>query len=119
LEVHTTERRDAVALESLDALDWLRKHLEQDSPDLVREMLKSFAEQLMSAEADALCGAGDGERKSRSSRVAIFAKRGLHLLPSPQGWVPHSTPLVPQLHHDLRGCLGRSVGGMTSAGTVG
>jgi putative transposase len=51
-----------VATDSLDALEWLRKHLEQDSPDLVREMLKAFAEQLMSAEADAMCGAGYGER---------------------------------------------------------
>ena len=51
-----------MALESLDALEWLRKHLEQDSPDLLREMVRSFAEQLMSAEADAICGAGYGER---------------------------------------------------------
>jgi len=51
-----------VAVDSLDALAWLRKHLEQDSPDLVRDMVKAFAEDLMSAEADALCGAGYGER---------------------------------------------------------
>jgi len=51
-----------VAFDSLDALDWLRKQLEQDNPDLVREMVKAFAERLMSAEADALCGAGYGER---------------------------------------------------------
>ena len=53
-----------MALESLDPLDWLRKHLEQDSPDLVRDMLKAFAEQLMSAEADAACGASYGERSA-------------------------------------------------------
>ncbi len=53
-----------MALESLDALDWLRKHLEQDSPDLVRDMLRAFAEQLMSAEADAVCGASYGERSA-------------------------------------------------------
>ena len=53
-----------MAFDSLDALDWLRKHLEQDSPDLVREMVRSFAEQLMSAEADAICGAGYGERSA-------------------------------------------------------
>ena len=33
-----------MALDSFDALDWLRKRLEQDNPDLVREMVKSFAE---------------------------------------------------------------------------
>jgi putative transposase len=53
-----------VAFDSLDALEWLRKHLEQDDPDLLREMVKSFAEQLMSAEANAICGAGYGERSA-------------------------------------------------------
>jgi transposase-like protein len=48
----------------LDALDWLRKHLEHDEPDLVRDMVRSFAERLMSAEADAMCGAGYGERSA-------------------------------------------------------
>ena len=48
--------------DTLDALDWLRKHLEDDSSDVVRDMVKAFAEQLMSAEADALCGAGYGQR---------------------------------------------------------
>jgi putative transposase len=51
-----------VVPDSLDALDWLRKHLEGDSSDVVREMVKAFAERLMSAEADAACGAGYGER---------------------------------------------------------
>jgi putative transposase len=53
-----------VAFDSLDALEWLRKQLEQDNPDLLREMVKSFAEQLMSAEAVAVCGAGFGERSA-------------------------------------------------------
>ena len=53
-----------MALDSLDALDWLRKHLEHDEPDLVRDMVRSFAERLMSAEADAMCGAGYGERSA-------------------------------------------------------
>ena len=53
-----------MAFDSLDALDWLRKQLEQDNPDLLREMVKSFAERLMSAEADAACGAGYGERSA-------------------------------------------------------
>jgi transposase-like protein len=51
-----------VAKDSLDALDWLRKQLEQDTPDLVREMLGAFVQTLMGAEADAICGAGYGER---------------------------------------------------------
>ena len=48
----------------MDALDWLRKHLEHDEPALVRDMVRSFAERLMSAEAGAMCGAGYGERSA-------------------------------------------------------
>ena len=47
---------------NIDALGWLRKRLAEASPDLLREMVKTFAEQLMCAEADALCGAPWGER---------------------------------------------------------
>jgi transposase-like protein len=46
----------------MDMTSWLRKQLEQASPDLLRAMVQDFAEALMSAEADALCGAGYGER---------------------------------------------------------
>ena len=47
---------------SIDAVTWLRKRLEEESPDLLREMVQSVAEALMSAEADAICGAAYGER---------------------------------------------------------
>jgi putative transposase len=47
---------------TMDMTSWLRKQLEQASPDLLRAMVQDFAEALMSAEADALCGAGYGER---------------------------------------------------------
>ncbi len=40
----------------------LRKTLEQSSPDLLRSLLQAVVEQLMSAEADAHCGAPYGER---------------------------------------------------------
>jgi putative transposase len=40
---------------------WLRKHLEEGDPDLLRSMLGAFVDQLMSAEANALCNAGYGE----------------------------------------------------------
>jgi transposase-like protein len=46
----------------MDALEWLRKHLDEDGSDVLREMVKTFAEMLMSAEADAACGAVYGER---------------------------------------------------------
>ena len=47
---------------NMDLLAWLRKQLQQADPDLLREMVRSFAEKLMGAEADALCGASFRER---------------------------------------------------------
>ena len=47
---------------TMDVAAWLRKQLEQASADLLRAIVKDFAEALMGAEADALCGAGYGER---------------------------------------------------------
>ena len=47
---------------TMDVSGWLRKQLEDASPDLLRAMVKDFAEALMGAEVDALCGAGYGER---------------------------------------------------------
>ena len=46
---------------SIDALVWLRKQLETDDNDLLRAMVCSFGEELMSAEANVVCGAGYGE----------------------------------------------------------
>src|SRR2546428_319778 len=39
----------------MDVSAWLRKQLQQASPDLLREMVQDFAEALMGAEAGALC----------------------------------------------------------------
>ncbi len=50
--------------DTFDALEWLRKHLEADDSDLIREMVKAFAERLMAADADSRCGAGYGERSA-------------------------------------------------------
>jgi putative transposase len=47
---------------TMDGLAWLRKQVEQADTDLLREMVKVFAERLMAEEADAICGAGYGER---------------------------------------------------------
>ena len=46
--------------ERMDLLAWLRKQLAEADTDLLREMVCSFAEALMGAEADALCGAPYG-----------------------------------------------------------
>src|SRR3989454_2699721 len=48
----------------MDALGWLRKQLAEADTDLLREMVKLFCEQLMGAQADAICGADYGERSA-------------------------------------------------------
>jgi putative transposase len=50
------------APKSVDPAGVLREQLESASPDLLRAMVKTFAEALMSAEADAICGAPYGVR---------------------------------------------------------
>ena len=47
---------------SIDLTSFMAEHLERAEPDLLRSMLKTFVEALMSTEADALCGADYGTR---------------------------------------------------------
>ncbi|MDP9419632.1 MAG: hypothetical protein M3P53_05725 [Actinomycetota bacterium] len=42
---------------NMDALEWLRKRLEDDAGDDCERWIKSFAEHVMAAEADVLGGA--------------------------------------------------------------
>jgi hypothetical protein len=79
---------------------WPHKRLEEAEPDVLREMVKSFAEAPMSAEADALCGATfrqcSGERGGPPQRIPRAALRHAHqqLLPrccwqcGPARWRP-------------------------------
>jgi Transposase, Mutator family len=46
---------------NVGALEWLRKHLEAEGSDLLREMLRTFAERLMAADVDGQCKASYGE----------------------------------------------------------
>jgi len=60
----------------IDALESFRKQLEGANADLLREMVKVFAEQLMGADVDALCGAGYGERsEDRTNRRNGYRER--------------------------------------------
>src|SRR5690349_19740511 len=52
------------APKSVDPAGFLREQLESASPDLLRAMVQTFAEALMSAEADAVCGAPYGQRSA-------------------------------------------------------
>jgi putative transposase len=66
-----------VVEQTMDVRSWLRKQLEEAHPDLLRAMVQDFAEALMSADADAVCGAGYGERSpERVNRRNGYRERG-------------------------------------------
>ncbi len=50
------------AVPSIDPARFLEEQLSQASPDLMRDLLTTFVNALLSAQADAVCGAGYGER---------------------------------------------------------
>jgi transposase-like protein len=54
---------------SIDLSGWLHEQLAAASPDLLREMVKTFAEALMGAEADAVCGAPFGVRSDDRANI--------------------------------------------------
>jgi hypothetical protein len=70
------ERRKTVVEPTLDPIVLLRKHLEQGDTDLLREMVRTFIQALMSAEAEAICGAPYGERsEERTNRRNGYRER--------------------------------------------
>jgi hypothetical protein len=54
---------------SIDVSAWLEEQLAQASPDLLRAMVSTFAEALMGAEADAICGGAYGERSEERTNT--------------------------------------------------
>jgi transposase-like protein len=52
------------AAHSVDPAQLLEQHLRGASPDLLREMIATFANAMMSAQADQVCGADWGERSA-------------------------------------------------------
>ena len=49
---------------SMDSLVLLRKQMMEAHPDVLRTIVTETVQRLMSAEADALCGADHGERSA-------------------------------------------------------
>src|SRR5215213_10252753 len=73
------ERGDGtVVMPSMDVVAWFRKQVEDADGDLLREMVRVFAETLMNAEVSALCNAGYGERTPERTN----ARNGYR----PRGW---------------------------------
>ena len=56
---------------SIDLPAFMAEHLQRAEPDLLRSMLSTFVQALMSAEADAICGAGYGERRLHRVRCRV------------------------------------------------
>ena len=65
-----------MAKTTMDPVEMVRKTLEEGSPDVVRSMVQALAEAMMAAEADAMCGAGYGERSpSRTNHRNGYRER--------------------------------------------
>ena len=61
---------------SVDPAQLLEQHLADASPDLLRQMIATFANAMMSAQADQVCGAGYGERSAeRTNRRNGYRSR--------------------------------------------
>ncbi len=79
---------------SIDMSGWLHEQLAQASPDLLRAMVTTFAEALMGAEADAVCGAGYGLR----SEERVNTRNGYRA----RGWDTRAGSIelsIPKLRH--------------------
>ena len=61
----------------IDLPGWTVEQLSQANPDLLRNMIQTFAEALMPADADAVCGAGYGQRSTeRTNTRNGYRRRG-------------------------------------------
>ena len=74
-QVDSMENYAMAAKNSIDPARFLHDQLESASPDLLRSLLTTFIDALMSAEADAVCGAGYGERSSDRARCSARRSR--------------------------------------------
>ena len=62
---------------SIDLPAWMTEQLSQAGPDVLRSMIQTFAEALMSADADAVCGAAFGQRSpDRMNTRNGYRRRG-------------------------------------------
>lgn len=63
----------------IDPTEYLEELLTQASPDLMRQMLGDFINQILSAQADSICGAGYAtvsDTRTNSRNVGLPANRG-------------------------------------------
>ena len=55
-----------MASNTMELVPWLRQQPETEDGNVLAEIVKTFAKQLVAARADALCGAGAANRLPRS-----------------------------------------------------
>ena len=73
-----SKNHPVTAVPSIDPARFLRDELAQASPDLMRELLTTFVNALLSAQADAVCGAEYGARsEDRTNRRNGYRHRDL------------------------------------------
>src|SRR5215217_3202034 len=75
------------ATPSIELPAWMAEQLSQASPDLLRQMVQIFAEALMSADADAVCGAGYGQRSAEGTNTRNgYRRRGWDTRAAASSW---------------------------------
>lgn len=84
------------AVPSIDPAQFLNEQLSQASPDLMRDLLTTFVNALLSAQADAVCGAGYGERTpERVNSRNGYRHRDLDTRVGPSTWRSRSCTAGP------------------------
>ena len=71
---------------SIDPARFLHDQIASASPDLLRSMLTTFVNALMSAEADAVCGAAVRRARRRSGSMSATATGTGTSIPGPGRW---------------------------------
>ena len=81
------------APKSMNPAEFLREQLEYASPDLLRDMLETFINTLLSAQADSVCGAEYAVRSpDRSNRRNGYRHRDLLMTDTRVGTVDVAVP---------------------------
>jgi len=72
---------------TIDPTALLEQHLAEASPDVLRQMITSLANAMMSAQADQVCGADYGERSAeRTNQRTATAPGSGTPVPAPWSW---------------------------------
>ena len=85
-QVDSREVHAMTAGPSLEPARFLHEHLNAASPDLLRNLLATFIDALMGAEADAICGAEYGARTPDRANTRNGYRHRDFAPPAPERW---------------------------------